>query len=276
VPLEEGEIVGDRFCIERLAGSGGMGAVYRAADRSTGKPAAIKVMASLKGSLGERFLREAVVLAELSHPRIVPYVAHGVTEHGLRFLAMDWLEGENLANRLARSSLGVDESLLLVRHAAEGLAFAHERGVIHRDVKPSNLFLVGGDPSAVTVIDFGVARREGGAAILTRPGTSLGTVGYMAPEQATEATDVDARADVYGLGCVLFECLTGRAPFVGRPASILVRILREAPPPPSALCPGLTGEVDALLATLLAKRREDRLADAREVVRALDDLRARL
>lgn len=269
-PLEVGEVVGDRFRIERLAGSGGMGAVYRATDVATGAHAAVKVLAKQTSSVRARMHREAVVLAGLSHPCIVRYVAHGITAQGLPFLAMDWLEGEDLACRLARSGVSVQEGLSVVRRAAEGLAFAHARGVVHRDIKPSNLFLVGGEPASTKVIDFGVAR-VAGAGALTRPGTSVGTAGYMAPEQAAEATDVDARADVYALGCVLFECLTGRPPFVGRPAALLVKVLREKPPRPSAVRAELGDAFDSLMDRLLAKDREARPRDAGELLQCLAD-----
>jgi eukaryotic-like serine/threonine-protein kinase len=268
--LEAGEIVGERFRIERLAGTGGMGAVYRADDLTTGGHAAIKVTGVQSASAGERFLREGVVLAELSHPCIVRYIAQGLTPRGSPFLAMDWLEGEDLCLRLARSGLEVAESLAVARRVCEGLEVAHARGVVHRDIKPSNLFLVGGDPAATKIIDFGVARVEAGAAMLTRPGTSLGTAGYMAPEQAMEAKDVDARADFFALGCVLYECLTGRPAFGGRPAAVLVKVLRDQPPRPSELRAGLDGEVDALVARLLAKDREARPGSAQEVLQQLD------
>ncbi len=270
--LARGESLGERFRIERLARSGGMGAVYRAEDLATGGHAAIKVMRVGSASGMERFMREGVVLAELSHPCIVRYIAHGLTAGGSPFLAMDWLEGEDLFERLTRADLEPHESLALTRRACEGLAVAHARGIVHRDIKPSNLFLVGGEPSAAKIIDFGVARLEAGSTTLTRPGTSLGTAGYMAPEQAMEAADVDARADFFALGCVLYECLTGRPAFGGRPAAVLVKVLRENPQPPSELRAGLRPEVDALVARLLAKDREARPKDAAEVLRALDAL----
>jgi serine/threonine protein kinase len=268
--LAPGEVLAGRFRVELRAGRGGMGTIYRAHDATSGGYVAIKVMARQSASVAGRFLREAVVLAELSHPNIVRYVAHGATPGGQPFLAMDWLEGEDLAHRLTRGPLGVDESLMLVRRASEGLAVAHDRGVVHRDLKPSNLFLSGGDPGQVKVIDFGVARIELGQEALTRPGASLGTAGYMAPEQASNSADVDARADVYALGCVLFECLTGRAPFVGRPAAVLVKVLREVPPPASTLRAGIGADVDALVARLLAKDRAERPVDAAALARAID------
>jgi serine/threonine protein kinase len=272
VPLQAGEVVGDRFRIEGLAGSGGMASIYRAADVATGLHAAVKVIGRQSGTGRERFMREAAVLAQLSHPYIVRYLAHGITTHGLPFLAMDWLEGEDLAARLGRSGLGVDESLTLIRRAAEGLAVAHDCGVVHRDIKPSNLFLVHGEPASVKVIDFGVAHIDAGAGALTRSGALLGTVSYMAPEQVTEAANIDARADVYALGCVLFECLTGRPPFVGRSPSLVARILREKAPRPSELRAHLDADIDALIERMLAKQRSERPRDAAELLRALDGL----
>jgi serine/threonine protein kinase len=270
--LARGETLGERFRIEQHARTGGMGAVYRAEDLATGGRAAIKVMRVGSNSGLERFMREGVVLAELSHPAIVPYIAHGLTPDGSPYLAMDWLEGEDLFERLSRSGLETAESLALARRVCEGLAVAHARGIVHRDIKPSNLFLVGGDPAATKIIDFGVARLEAGSATLTRPGTSLGTAGYMSPEQAMEAADVDARADFFALGCVLYECLTGRPAFGGRPAAVLVKVLRETPQAPSEVRPGLGPEVDALVMRLLAKDRETRPKDAAEVLRGLHAL----
>jgi serine/threonine protein kinase len=271
-PLPLGELVGDRFIVEARAGSGGMGAVYRAHDRTTNAYAALKVMAKPHRSGAERFAREARVLAEMSHPAIVRYLTHGTAPNGLPFLAMDWLEGEDLAARLGRSGLGVRESLALVRRACEGLAVAHGKGVVHRDVKPSNLFLVGGDPASCKVIDFGVARLGENVHALTRPGTSLGTVGYMAPEQALEARDVDARADVYAIGCVLYECITGVAAFVGRPVIVIAKVLNQLPPRPSEVRPELGGALDALVMKLLAKDRDARPRDAAALLGELDAL----
>jgi eukaryotic-like serine/threonine-protein kinase len=269
-PLDAGELVGDRFRIEALAGRGGMGSVYRAQDLSTGEHVAVKVVARESASFRDRFSREAAVLAELSHPCIVRYVAHGLTAQGQPFFAMDWLEGEDLGSRLGRSRLELGESLTVLRRACEGLALAHARGIVHRDIKPSNVFLVGGKPGGRKVIDFGVARIDVGAS-LTRSGTSLCTAGYMAPEQALDASDVDARADVFALGCVFYECVTGRPAFGGPPAMVLIKVLRDQPPRPSELRPGLSDQADTLVARLLAKDRQARPKDAAEVLRALDD-----
>src|SRR5882672_5507171 len=187
--MQPGYVLADRFEIERVAGSGGMGTVYQALDRMTGSHAALKLV-TREESDTERFAQEARVLAELNHPAIVRYVAHGTTAEGHPFLAMEWLEGEDLSQRLAREGLSVAESLVLAKRVAAGLAAAHGRGVVHRDVKPSNILLVGGEPARAKLLDFGIVRLQLAgiaptASPMTRTGTLLGTVGYMSPEQAT-------------------------------------------------------------------------------------------
>jgi eukaryotic-like serine/threonine-protein kinase len=270
--LSAGAVLSQRFVVERLASSGGMGAVYQATDRATGAPVAVKVMARHSVQDSARFAREAIVLAELSHPAIVRYIDHG-TSGDTPFLVMEWLEGEDLSRRLQQSGLGADESLGLVRRACEGMAIAHARGVVHRDLKPSNIFLVGGDALSTKVVDFGVARVGVAAQTLTRAGTLLGTIGYMAPEQAMSAKDVDERADIFALGCVLFECLTGRPAFAGpQPAVALTKLLQTHPPPVSQLRPGLPEALDKLVLRMLAKDRNDRPRDVAEVISALDAL----
>ena len=202
-----GTVVGRRFQLETLAGRGGMGSVWRALDHTTGTAVAVKL---LRGDDHvDRFLREALVLADLSHPHVVRYVQHGVTDDGDPFLAMEWLDGIDLARKLAQGPLEIAEALQLARTAAEALAAAHARGVVHRDIKPGNLFLPAGDVARLKVLDFGIARLQLASHAMTRTGMTLGTPGYMAPEQARGERDVDARADVFALGCVLFECLTG-------------------------------------------------------------------
>ncbi|MFS8071190.1 MAG: serine/threonine-protein kinase, partial [Byssovorax sp.] len=201
-----GDIVGGRFEIEQLAGSGGMGAVYRALDHSTGELVAVKVLLEGRTAGESRFEREAQLLSEMRHPGLARYVAHGAMKDGERYLAMEWLEGEDLSKRLQRSRLGIQESLLLVANVAEALEVVHAHGVIHRDLKPSNLFLVHRRVEEVKILDFGVAR-FGGVTGSTQSGTILGTLGYMAPEQARSGQALDSRADVFALGCVLFECL---------------------------------------------------------------------
>src|SRR5262245_8028020 len=179
--MRAGDIVAERFEIEREAGSGGMSVVFRAQDRLTGQPVALKLLEAQDERAEARFRREASLLADLRHPGIVRYVAHGTGAPS--WLAMEWLEGEDLAQRLSRGGLAVVEAVTLLRQVAEALAAAHARGIVHRDVKPSNLFLPGGDISRVKVLDFGVAR-HGRVSELTLTGARVGTPAYMSPEQA--------------------------------------------------------------------------------------------
>ncbi|HVY46287.1 MAG TPA: protein kinase, partial [Minicystis sp.] len=270
--MRPGDVVDARYEIERLAGTGGMGAVFRARDRASGAAAAVKVLLGGDDEGRRRFAREAAVLAELRHPGIVRYLGHGATEHGESWIAMEWLEGESLEARLARGGLTTAEALDVVRAAAEALGAAHARGVVHRDVKPSNLVLAAGASARVKLLDFGIARARGDRGV-TQSGAVIGSAHYMSPEQARGTADVDARADVYALGCVLFQCLTGRAPFEGTfgPA-VLLRILLEEPPRVRDGRPDVPQELDDLVARMLATSPEDRPADGRDVVRAIDRL----
>ncbi len=176
-----------RFELAAVVETGGMGAILRAHDRLTGEPVAVKILRPGMRSEIDRFLQEARTLAAFAHPAIVRYVAHGLTPEGDPYLVMEWLEGEDLARRLARLALGAGEAIAIVQRAAEALAEAHAAGIVHRDVKPANIFLVGGDPRRVKVLDFGIARLPRAGVGLTRPGAILGTAGYMAPEQIREA-----------------------------------------------------------------------------------------
>lgn len=270
VRLASGSLFADRFEIDRLAGSGGMGAVYRARDRHSGELVALKLLH--QGAAGpeeeQRFAREATLLSELRHPGIVAHVAHGKTLQGQPFLAMEWLEGEDLGQRLSRGPLPVAQCLGLLTRIAEALATAHQRGVVHRDLKPSNLFLPGRDLDRVKILDFGVARRLTAAPPLTRTSMIVGTPGYMAPEQARGGRDLLPAADLFALGCVLYECLVGDPPFVGdHIAAVLVRILFEEPVPVKERRLGVPAPLLRLLDRLLSKAPADRPADA-EALRA--------
>ena len=268
-PATPGDLVAQRFALERLAGTGGMGAVYRAEDRVGGGAVAIKVLHAHAAHDVDRFAREAEVLAGLRHPNIVRYVAHGATADGDRYLAMEWLDGESLADRLKHQPLTVAEAVALGGAVAEALALAHRAGVVHRDLKPSNLFLVGGSVARVKVIDFGIASVRDTRRQLTVTGATLGTPGYMAPEQA-RGDPVDARADVFALGCVLFKCLTGRSPFVGDDAlAVLLKVVLEQAPRPSELRGEIPPDLDDLLAHMLAKSAADRPADGEAVATAI-------
>ncbi len=262
-PLE-GTLIAGRFTVERLADRGGMGAVYRARDSLTGQHVALKLLHLAHNTEAlQRFTREASLLAELHHPDIVSHVAHGLTEQGQPFLAMEWLEGEDLAHRLARQPLSLSETLGLMRRAAQALAVVHQRGILHRDLKPSNLFLRAGSPDAVVVLDFGLARHLQPSLAMTGSRAVLGTPGYMAPEQASSEGALTPAVDVFSLGCVFYECLTGRAPFSAPHfAAVLAKILFAQPPPLRTLRPELPEWLHTLVERLLEKDPRQRPTDA--------------
>jgi tetratricopeptide (TPR) repeat protein len=267
--LSVGETVAGRFEVAALADWGGMGAVYRAADRETGRDVALKLLLDLASE--DRFSREARLLADLKHPGIVRYVAHGRTDRGGAYLAMEWLDGKDLRAHLA-GPLPIRDAFTVVRGAAEALAVAHARGVIHRDVNPRNLFLVGGDVRQVKVLDFGIARPLRATFGMTLPGVYLGTPGYIAPEQARGHEDVDARADVFALGCVLYECLTGRpAFFADNLMALLGKVLFEDAPRLRQRGP-FPAALDDLVERMLSKDVSRRPLDGAAVATQLAEL----
>ena len=271
--MRAGDLIADRFEVELLAGSGGVGQVYRARDRLNGSPIALKVLRLPSARDTERFAREARVLARLRHPSIVRYVAHGKTPGGEPYMAMEWLDGEDLASRLAREPLTLAESAAVVRRAAEALAAAHAHGIVHRDIKPSNLFLRDGRLDDLKLLDFGLAWLVDASRELTREGLVVGTLGYMAPEQAVGDRAIDARTDVFALGCVLYRCVTGRAPFdCDRIGAMLMKILHDDPPRLSQLVPEAPAELAELVSRMLAKDPAARPADGGAVAAALGAL----
>jgi len=253
------ELIADRFAIERRAGAGGMGVVFRAVDRWSGVLVALKFAAVEDDQLRARAIAEAEALAALDHPAIVRHVAHGLTPDGRPFLAMEWLEGEDLAARLQRAPLTAREAALLGSRVAGALAAAHARGVVHRDIKPSNLFLPGGDVARVKLVDFGIARAAQPGPRLTATGMLLGTPGYMAPEQATGEREIGPPADLFALGAVVFECLAGQPAFPGPNAiAVLARVLLDEPRRLDAVRLDLPLALIDLVAHLLAKSPADR------------------
>lgn len=271
--MQPGDVIAERFEVEAFAGESGMGALYRARDRQSGGTVAMKCLRGSQQSPA-RFVREARALAELRHPAIVRYVAHGTTPAGEPYLVMEWLEGEDLSDRLTRAPLGIEECVELARRIAGALAHAHGRGIVHRDLSPANLFLVDGQIERVKVLDFGLVRfRTETQQRLPHEGGLVGTLGYMAPEQARGALDVDARADVFSLGCVLFECLTGRPPFWAEHyLAVLAKIVVADVPHVRDLRPEVPALLDALVAKMLAKDREQRPPSADSVVDELGSL----
>jgi len=264
-----------RFELVREAGQGGMGRVFEAIDRESGARVAVKLLARLADRA--RFAAEAEVLERLAHPAIVRYVRHGTTRDGDPYLAMEWLVGESLAQRLARGPLGVADACAVGEQLAAALAHAHAAGVVHRDVKPSNVILVGGAASAAgdaRLIDFGVAKTERD---LTSTGQLVGTPGYMAPEQVRGERGVDGRVDLFALGCVIYEAVAARAPFPGAEVmEVLARLLLDEPRALGELAEGVPPRLSRLVAALLAKDAARRLGDARIVREELAAIRAAL
>ncbi len=270
------EILGGRFAVEREVGRGGVGIVYRAFDKLTEQAVALKVIAIPGIDAGEeaRFRREGRVLAGLNHPGIVRLVAFGQLDEGAPYVAMEWLEGEDVAQRQRRTPLTLAESLRVGALVADALAFAHQAGIVHRDVKPSNVFLVGSGPSTpgaefvAKLVDFGVASADD--AKLTRTGAIVGTPAYMAPEQARGDGEVDSRADMYALGATLFEMIAGRPPHMGpTPIAILARLVTTPAPRLSDVFSNAPPALDELMAQLLATSPADRPASAGYVAREL-------
>lgn len=270
--MKPGMRVAGRFEIEDFTIAGGMATIHRARDLETNEVVAVKILSGRNVRDMERFSAEAVLLAELTHPGIVRYVAHGVLPDGDLYLAMQWLEGEDLSARLLRPQLlSVSECVRLALGVAAALGAAHARGIVHRDVKPSNIFLVDGRVDQAKLLDFGIARLGYGRTLATRTGTLLGTPGYMAPEQAQGRKDVDAAADVFSLGAVLFECLTGRPAFTAEHLmATLSRILFEETPRVKTLRSDVPPALDMLVSSMLAKDANARPRDGSRVVAALE------
>jgi hypothetical protein len=259
-----------RFELRDEVASGASGTIYQARDLGTGERVALKLIRGLGHVDAARFAREARILAEVRHPGVVRYVEHGHTAEGDAYIAMEWLEGEDLRDRLARAGLSMNEVVALGRRVAGALAAIHARGLVHRDVKPGNLFLPGGRADEATIIDFGLARADEGATALTQTGLVVGTPAYMAPEQARGQREVDGRADLFSLGCVLFKCLAGHAPFEGTSImAVLTKVLLEEPPRLRTLRPEVPATLEALCAAMLQKDPERRPASAAAVEEAL-------
>jgi tetratricopeptide (TPR) repeat protein len=258
--------VGDHYEILDLAGVGGMGAVFRARHRALGHLVAVKVLppdVAASRMRQDRFKREASLAAQLSHPNIVP-VYEFDTREGLSFLIMPFVRGVTLESALAqRGQIPVPAVLRVLRDVGAALDVAHRRGVVHRDVKPANI-LIEEDSGRPLLTDFGVAQvREATSGALTAPGSVIGTPDYMAPEQMGGAAAVDGRADLYSLGLVAFEALTGTRPSLGTDRTTLVRSLRGARPE-------ISGSLAAALVAPLADRREDRPPRAAEWLTQID------
>ena len=269
--------LGDAYTLERELGGGGMSRVFVATERALGRKVVVKVLPSdMAGQVSvDRFKREISLAAQLQHPHIVPLLTAGASE-GLPFFTMPYVKGESLRAQLAhRGELPVNEAMRVLREVASALAFAHDAGVVHRDIKPDNVLMSGG---SAMVTDFGVAKAvsastTSGSSGITSLGVALGTPAYMSPEQASADPMVDHRADIYSWGILAYELLTGSTPFSGRPAAaMLAAHTTESAEPISRRRPGVPPALAALGMKCVEKRPADRPQHAGEVVHALDDM----
>ncbi len=265
----------DRYAIEQEVGSGGMATVYLARDLKHDRRVAVKVLRpELAAAVGsERFLREIKITANLTHPHIVPLYDSGEAE-GFLYYVMPFIRGQTLRERIVKEGeLPVNETVRIIREVVDALAFAHSEGVVHRDIKPDNVMLTGGH---AVVADFGIAKAVSeatGRDQLTKAGVPLGTPAYMSPEQATGNPLVDHRTDIYAVGVMAYELLTGRTPFTGSTLqSIIATHVTEQVDPVSRYRDQVSGELEAVVMKCLAKIPADRWQSADELLPHLETL----
>ena len=273
--------VGNEYLIENEVGRGGMAVVYRATDLRLHRTVAIKVLppdVAFNSDVRVRFIREAQTAAQLSHPNIVPIYAVDEKDHGsVVFFVMSYVDGESLGARLKREGAWpVEQTVRVLRDVADALAYAHARGVVHRDIKPDNILIerASGRPM---VTDFGIARATAGDSRLTVTGVAVGTPAYMSPEQALGERELDGRSDLYSLAVVGYHMLTGETPFkASNTPAMLVKHVSERPRPVRERRPEVPAYLAVAIDRALAKRPEDRWADAAEFRDALDSAKASL
>ncbi|MBL8954580.1 MAG: AAA family ATPase [Myxococcaceae bacterium] len=265
--MKSGVPFAGRFRIEKAAGAGGMAEVFKARDERTGRFVALKLATGAPDN-HKRLEVEAATLRTLDHPAIPGFVDAG-SEGGQSWLAMQWVEGESLADRVERAPLNVAETLTVATRLAAALGHAHARGFVHRDIKPANVVLPGGRADQAVLIDFGIARGAQNTT-LTQADMIVGTFGYMSPEQVRGERPLDARTDVFALGCLVYRCLTGRMPFDGDDLrAVLARILLDELTPLRDLAPLAPVELEDLVARMLSKDAAARPANGHAVEEAL-------
>jgi serine/threonine-protein kinase len=278
-PKPPSELVAGKYELTRLLGRGGMGSVWEGVHATLGTRVACKfIEAEYAGSreARERFENEARAAASLRSKHVVEVYDHGVMGDGRPYIVMEFLRGEPLDKRLDRQGvLSLTEMATILQHVARALTRAHSVGIIHRDLKPENVFLVWDEEDQADiakVVDFGIAKftdESMGISSQTRTGSVLGTPYYMSPEQARGLRSVDTRSDLWSLGIIAFQCLTGSLPFTGEAVGdLLVRICTSDPPTPSSLRPGLPPEVDTWMRRALGREPEQRFSSAKEMADA--------
>jgi serine/threonine-protein kinase len=276
-----GDLLDERYRIERLLGEGGMGAVYLASHVQLGRKVAVKFLRAemaAKEDVVARFRREARAAAAIRHKNIIEVFDFGVSGRGEPYLVMEYLEGESLAALLKRvGPLSLAATSAVIEPALLALQAAHRKGIVHRDIKPDNLFLAYSpdEPPVVKLIDFGISKFTQGdlQKLHTRTGSVLGTPAYMSPEQARGLPDIDHRTDLYSMGAILYEMLTGALPFGGSGFSqYLSNLLLEEPRAPQSLYPGFPAQAEPVVLKALAKDPAKRFQSASELLDALRGL----
>ena len=275
----EGQILGKKFLVRRLIGSGGMGSVYEVEHVVTKRVGALKLLHESYASVGavvERFLREASAAGRIGNRHIVETYDAGELPTGEPYIFMELLVGRSVREVIAsRGRLGFEEARDVVLQAVEGLAAAHAAGIVHRDIKPDNLFVCDGERGFVKVLDFGISKFAELQAVqrLTGEGATLGTPHYMSPEQVVSKREVDARVDVYALGVVLYECVTGKVPFDAESLPALsVKIFEGKYAPVGELSSDAPPALDAVLSKALARDPGERFSSVLELRDALEAL----
>jgi serine/threonine protein kinase len=282
--LAPGALVAERYRVVSFLDEGGMGAVYRVEHLHMRKTFALKVLHRAlvdRPEMLTRFEREAVAAGSIEHPNVAAATDFGRLPDGSFFLIMEFVRGRNLRDELEGGALPPDRASRIVRGIVAGVGAAHAKGIVHRDLKPENIMLVehDGDRDFVKVLDFGIAKFEdvgsagpaGMSAPLTRAGSLIGTLEYMSPEQAM-GNPVDARSDLYSIGVIFYELLSGRCPFEGEPVRLVQQhVMTEAPPLAASVVVHLDPRVPGIVQRLLSKRPEDRYATAAELAAALNE-----
>ena len=270
-----GQVLQGTYRIERLLGSGGMGAVYEASHLRLPRRFAVKLLfADLDADpqAGERFFQEAMLTNRLRHPHIVDVVHCSLTDAGEPYIVMELLQGESLRSRLERCErLPLEQAAQILRQVASALQSAHEQGIVHRDLKPGNIFLCDRSPQPdhVKVVDFGIAKILGSAKLRTRTEGFIGTPWYMAPERLTDRQRVDHRADIFSMGAIMYELLAGRPPFEGEFHVVLFHIAYRDHPPLETWVPHIPRRVSRAVSRALSKQPEDRFGSMNAFYEAL-------
>ncbi|MFK7985475.1 MAG: serine/threonine-protein kinase [Sandaracinaceae bacterium] len=271
--LPPGTLVAGKYELGPAIGWGRHSVVYSSLHRLLQRKAAVKVLAKTDDATQKRFAREARLAGSLRHPNILEVYEIGRLDDGRAFLATEFLQGETLEDRLAVTGpITAPETMRIGQELLLGLNAAHEQQIVHRDIRPENIFMtILRGEEVLKILDFGVSRRfdDSSDSMLTQPGDVLGEAAYLAPEQLYEDGVVDQRTDLFSVGVLLYRLLTGRLPFEAKGPQLLLEIVERDPKPPSAHRPDITGDVDRVVMTALAKDKNDRFPNATAMSEAL-------